>query len=59
MTASSDSLSKVGATFLQLKLVLADEHNHRQNVLMELSLPQFYHFLGEMERAQAQCKQAM
>uniref|UniRef100_A0A672YP50 COMM domain-containing protein 7-like n=1 Tax=Sphaeramia orbicularis TaxID=375764 RepID=A0A672YP50_9TELE len=38
--------------WLQLKLVIR-KGNSTENVYMELTLPQFYHFLHEMERAKA------
>jgi len=53
VTASTDELEKVGACFLQLKLVL-DRGGTRENVLMELTLPQFYQFLKEMNAASRQ-----
>jgi len=50
VTASNSDLSEVGKTFLQLKLVL-NKGNKRENVHMELTIPQFYEFLHEMEIA--------
>jgi len=50
VTASNSDLSEVGKTFLQLKLVL-NKVNKRENVHMELTIPQFYEFLHEMEVA--------
>eukprot|EP00694_Reclinomonas_americana_P006827 EC797421.1.p1 GENE.EC797421.1~~EC797421.1.p1 ORF type:complete len:201 (+),score=71.19 EC797421.1:7-609(+) len=47
VTASSNELSDVGATFLQLNLELESG----DDVHMEMSLPQFYQFLHEMEKA--------
>ncbi|KAK7102067.1 COMM domain-containing protein 7-like [Littorina saxatilis] len=52
VTASSSELDRVGNTFLQLKLVI-NTGNGTKNVYMELSLPQFYSFLHEMEKAKA------
>ncbi|XP_046571421.1 COMM domain-containing protein 7-like [Haliotis rubra] len=52
VTASSSELDKVGNTFLQLKLVI-NTGNGSKNTYMELSLPQFYSFLHEMEKAKA------
>eukprot|EP01103_Thecamoeba_quadrilineata_P020461 TRINITY_DN8790_c0_g1_i1.p1 TRINITY_DN8790_c0_g1~~TRINITY_DN8790_c0_g1_i1.p1 ORF type:complete len:195 (+),score=36.65 TRINITY_DN8790_c0_g1_i1:38-622(+) len=49
VTASNSELGSVGSTFLQLKLSL----EQGQKIPMELSLPQFYAFLKEMERAKA------
>ncbi|KAL5014283.1 hypothetical protein ScPMuIL_008553 [Solemya velum] len=48
VTAASSELNKVGNTFLQLKLVI-NNGNGTSNVYMELTLPQFYSFLHEME----------
>ncbi|KAH9492041.1 COMM domain-containing protein 7 [Bulinus truncatus] len=52
VTASSSELDKVGNTFLQLKLVI-NTGSGTKNVFLELTLPQFYAFLHEMERAKA------
>eukprot|EP01133_Synstelium_polycarpum_P007889 gene7889-9260_t len=49
-TASSES-KKGGNTFLQLKLVLDKGGDSKEDVHMELTLPQFYQFLREMEQA--------
>ncbi|GAM17594.1 hypothetical protein SAMD00019534_007690, partial [Acytostelium subglobosum LB1] len=51
-TASSES-KKGGNTFLQLKLVLDKGGDTKEDVHMELTLPQFYQFLREMEKAKA------
>ncbi|KAM6112925.1 LOW QUALITY PROTEIN: COMM domain-containing protein 7 [Pterocles gutturalis] len=48
VTAGSSELEKVGSIFLQLKLVI--KKGSPENVYMELTLPQFYSFLHEMER---------
>jgi len=53
VTAASSQLNKVGATFLQLRLII-DRGTHQQAVLMELSLAQFYSFLHEMQAADRQ-----
>uniref|UniRef100_A0A8C6BXK9 COMM domain-containing protein n=1 Tax=Monodon monoceros TaxID=40151 RepID=A0A8C6BXK9_MONMO len=45
VTSGSRELEKVGSMFLQLKLVPQTE-----NLYIELTLPQFYSFLHEMER---------
>jgi hypothetical protein len=50
VTASSSELNQVGTTFLQLKLVLGEE---KKPVFLELSLPQFYDFLHQMEKAKS------
>jgi hypothetical protein len=53
VTASSSEMDRVGSTFLQMKLKRADKPVSN----IELSLEQFYHFLGEMEKAEATLKQ--
>jgi len=53
VATASDELQKVGSTFLQLKLVLDKGNNQRENVHMELTLPQFYQLLHDMEQAKA------
>uniref|UniRef100_A0A8V0YMC9 COMM domain containing 7 n=1 Tax=Gallus gallus TaxID=9031 RepID=A0A8V0YMC9_CHICK len=50
VTAGSSELEKVGSIFLQLKLVIK-KGSQMENVYVELTLPQFYSFLHEMERA--------
>ncbi|RUS86082.1 hypothetical protein EGW08_006175 [Elysia chlorotica] len=50
VTASTSELSKVGNTFLQMKLVI-NTGSGTKDVFLELTLPQFYSFLHEMERA--------
>ena len=54
-TASSDELESIGSTFLQLKLTISSSasEGEREQVFMELSLPQFYEFLGNMKKASA------
>ncbi|XP_029467198.1 COMM domain-containing protein 7 isoform X2 [Rhinatrema bivittatum] len=52
VTAGSSELNKVGSIFLQLKLVIKKGSNI-ENVYIELSLPQFYSFLHEMERVKS------
>eukprot|EP00053_Salpingoeca_punica_P008425 m.75664 g.75664 ORF g.75664 m.75664 type:complete len:200 (-) comp14599_c0_seq3:667-1266(-) len=52
VTAGSDAVEQSGASFLQLRLTLL-KGTTRENVFMELTLPQFYTFLQEMERAKA------
>ncbi|KAM6340184.1 COMM domain-containing protein 7 isoform 3-T3 [Alca torda] len=49
VTAGSSELEKVGSIFLQLKLVIK-KGSQTENVYIELTLPQFYSFLHEMER---------
>uniref|UniRef100_A0A8C9PDW1 COMM domain-containing protein n=1 Tax=Spermophilus dauricus TaxID=99837 RepID=A0A8C9PDW1_SPEDA len=50
VTSGSSELEKAGSTFLQLKLVVK-KGNQTENVYLELTLPQFYSFLHEMEGA--------
>ncbi|XP_036447777.1 COMM domain-containing protein 7 [Colossoma macropomum] len=52
VTVGTSELQKAGNIFLQLKLVVR-KGNTTENVYMELTLPQFYNFLHEMERAKA------
>ncbi|XP_030771427.1 COMM domain-containing protein 7 isoform X2 [Rhinopithecus roxellana] len=49
VTSGSSEVEKVGSIFLQLKLVVK-KGNQTENVYIELTLPQFYSFLHEMER---------
>ncbi|XP_019395326.1 PREDICTED: COMM domain-containing protein 7 [Crocodylus porosus] len=49
VTAGNSELEKVGSIFLQLKLVVK-KGNQTEPVYVELTLPQFYSFLHEMER---------
>ncbi|XP_028905241.1 COMM domain-containing protein 7 isoform X2 [Ornithorhynchus anatinus] len=52
VTAGSSELQKTGNIFLQLKLVVK-KGNRAEPLYIELTLPQFYSFLHEMERARA------
>lgn len=52
VTVGTSEMHKVGNIFLQLKLVIR-KGNATENVYMELTLPQFYNFLHELERAKA------
>ncbi|XP_061486763.1 COMM domain-containing protein 7-like isoform X1 [Rhineura floridana] len=49
VTAGSSELGKAGSIFMQLKLVVR-QGNKVEPVYLELTLPQFYRFLHEMER---------
>eukprot|EP01083_Nonionella_stella_P013455 37871_1 len=51
VSASSDTCKKLGTTFLQFKLVINKGNDKTEDVVMELSLKQFYDFLKEMEKA--------
>jgi COMM domain containing 7 len=48
VTVSSSELAEVGGTFLQLKLNINGKDEY-----IELDLPQFYHFLHEMEKGKS------
>ena len=52
VTAASNDLNVVGQTFLQLKLII-DRGGQREDMFMEMTLPQFYSFLHEMEKAKS------
>lgn len=51
VTAASSEIKKLGNSFLQLKLVVSKGNDTTEDIFMEMSLPQFYTFLHEMERA--------
>ena len=51
VTAASDELGQVGSTFLHMKLVVDKGNGLREDVFMELTLPQFYEFMADMEKA--------
>lgn len=53
ITAANDDLGKVGTSWLQLRLVLDKGNNTREDVLLELTLPQFYEVLNELQKAKA------
>ncbi|XP_041860658.1 COMM domain-containing protein 7 isoform X1 [Melanotaenia boesemani] len=52
VTVGTSEIQKAGNIFLQLKLVVR-KGTSTENIYMELTLPQFYNFLHEMERAKA------
>ncbi|XP_063065680.1 COMM domain-containing protein 7 [Engraulis encrasicolus] len=52
VTVGTSEIQKTGNIFLQLKLIIR-KGNSTENVYMELTLPQFYNFLHEMERAKS------
>jgi len=54
VTTSSDELDQVGSCFLQLKLVVKSG-SKKENVVMELTLPQFYQFFA----TDAECAKAV
>ena len=51
VTAATDDCDQVGKTFLQLKLTIdeGDSDDTKKAVFVELSLEQFYSFLGNLE----------
>ena len=55
VTASSDELQAVGSSFVLVRLRVApkDGSGEERVVSMELTLPQFYNFLHELEKAKA------
>lgn len=53
VTAGTSDKNQVGHSFLQLKLIIDKGNNETEAVCMELTLPQFYSFLHEMEKARA------
>jgi len=53
VTASNSDLGKVRSSYLQLKLVVDKGNNTTENIHMELTLPQFYEFLHEMQKAKS------
>ncbi|KAM4652616.1 microtubule-associated protein RP/EB family member 1-like [Discoglossus pictus] len=52
VTAASSELEKAGSIFLQMKMIIKKDHVP-EAVYVELTLPQFYSFLHEMERAKS------
>ena len=52
VTAFTDECQQVGKTFVQLKLTISTEHGVK-DVLMELTVEQFYHFLSQMEKCKS------
>lgn len=54
VTAANNEIRHLGSTFLQMMLTL-DMGNAEKQVRLELTLPQFYEFLAQMEKAKAMC----
>mmetsp|Transcript_48897 Transcript_48897/g.72653 ORF Transcript_48897/g.72653 Transcript_48897/m.72653 type:complete len:208 (-) Transcript_48897:73-696(-) len=52
VTAASDEMRRVGSTFLQLKLTVGKGES-KQRVNLEMTLPQFYDFLAQMEKVRS------
>ncbi len=53
VTASTNTIKKFGNAFLQLKLVY-NKGDSLETKFIELTLPQFYSFLHEMNKAKSQ-----
>ncbi|XP_066911665.1 COMM domain-containing protein 7-like [Clytia hemisphaerica] len=51
VTAATSDEGQVGHSFIQLKLVIDKGNKENENVCLELTLPQFYEFLHEMQKA--------
>ena len=56
VTASSSELARIGTPHVQLSLTMDLGQGQTTDVVVELSLPQFYAFLSDMEKAQAYVK---
>lgn len=54
VTAANSEIRHLGSTFLQMMLTL-DMGNTQKKIRLELTLPQFYDFLAQMEKAKAMC----
>lgn len=53
VTAVTSDGDSAGHSFLQLKLVINKGKDEFENLFMELTLPQFYSFMHEMEKAKS------
>mmetsp|Transcript_22213 Transcript_22213/g.42305 ORF Transcript_22213/g.42305 Transcript_22213/m.42305 type:complete len:97 (+) Transcript_22213:13-303(+) len=57
VTASTDEVQAAGVAFLQLKLAMAAQKGANgedlEHIAMEMTLPEFYHFLSEIQKAKA------
>jgi len=53
VTASSSEVGRIGTPHVQLSLTMDLGQGQTTDVVLELSLPQFYEFLSDMEKAQA------
>jgi hypothetical protein len=49
VTASTDECEHVGQTYLHLKILIKTVQGHYKNILVELTVDQFYQFLAQME----------
>ncbi|KAJ1528317.1 hypothetical protein ONE63_006738 [Megalurothrips usitatus] len=53
VTASTSEQDKVGTSYLHLKITVENSEKQYKNVYLEMTLPQFYSFLHELEKAKA------
>ncbi|KAG8231257.1 hypothetical protein J437_LFUL011111 [Ladona fulva] len=53
VTASSSEMKVVGTTYLHLKLLVESGNGTIKTLHFEMTLPQFYSFLHELERAKS------
>ncbi|KAE8746370.1 hypothetical protein FOCC_FOCC006865 [Frankliniella occidentalis] len=53
VTASTSEEDKVGTSYLHLKITVESGDKQHKNVYLEMTLPQFYSFLHELEKAKA------
>lgn len=53
VTASTSEEDKVGTSYLHLKITTESSNKQLNHVYLEMSLPQFYSFLHELEKAKA------
>ena len=56
VTAASSDMNHLGTTFLTLKITIKTQEQQKQQILMELTLPQFYTFLQQMQIASRQAE---
>lgn len=53
VAAESGEQKAVGTTYLHMQIVTDASVGRRKNIYMELTLPQFYAFLHELEKAKS------
>ena len=51
VTTANTERDKVGAAFMQFKFVLNKGNGTQENIHVEMTLPQFYEFVHQMEQA--------
>ena len=51
--AATDYSDQIGKTFLQMKLTIDDANTGVHEEFFEMTLEQFYQFLGQMEKAKS------